>query len=514
MKEKTKWQQFKKFALRKRVIIPFVLVLIIVFFTISSKANSTSVAVVSPSYGKVSSTISSTGQVVSNTDLSLSFNKQGIVKSVKVNVGDKVKKGQVLANIDQAKEWASVMQARGALSGAKARLARTIEGATNAEINLARVSLENAKRDYENTKKTQETLVSNAYNSLLNSYPQAIPQGGVSDYTAPVISGNYKLKQEGTITISTFSTGSGKVFSVSGLTSGTGYVTSTTPQSIGDSGLYITFPQSESQASTNWTITIPNTKASNYLTNYNAYQNALSNQTQALSSSQALIDSREAELEIKLAKARTSDIDLASSEVVSAEGSLANAQALYEDTIIRAPSDGTITRVDIKYGELAEANKPSIVLQDIENLYIESLINESNIAVLRVGLPVSITLDALGKEIKFTGSISQIDPSSDTTDGVVNYKIKISINEKDPNIRPGMNSEVLVLVKEKEDVLALPKASLVYKDGKYFVNIITNEKRKKYIEKEITIGEVYDGNNTEILSDLSRNDKVAIVTQK
>src|SRR3989338_681332 len=46
-------------------------------------------------------TVLATGEVVSKTDLNLSFQKSGVVTLLKVKVGSVVKKGQVLAILDQ-----------------------------------------------------------------------------------------------------------------------------------------------------------------------------------------------------------------------------------------------------------------------------------------------------------------------------------------------------------------------------------------------------------------------------
>ncbi len=496
-----KKDKIKKFFFRKRVIIPVALIVVIGAFVFLFHRNNNSVSVITPTVGDLTLSIQATGQVTSNTDLSLSFNKSGVIKSIRTEVGDTVSAGQILASLSQSSELAGLTQARGALAAAEARLKRTMEGATGEEVTLAQVNLDQAKL-------TQAILVKNAYHTLLNSIPEAVPEGGLSDYTAPTISGSYTGETEGTIKINIYATGSSSSFSVSGLTTGSGVVTTTTTQPLGNSGLYIKFPSTISNIVSNWVVTIPNKKASNYLTNYNAYQSALQE-------SQSTIDKLSAELALKKAQARPSDVELGQADVLSAEGGLQAAQALYEDTIIRAPASGTVTKVAIKYGELADIKKPSIIIQDITHLYIESDINESNIAQVKVGQSIDLTFDALGKNKKFTGQVVHVDPSSVTTEGIVNYKIKVSINEKDVQIRPGMNAEIVITVDTKPNVIAVPKAAVTTVEGKSYVNLITDEKSKKYIKHEVTTsGFVGDGNLMEITHGLSASQKIALNASK
>ncbi|HAE36480.1 MAG: Secretion protein HlyD [Candidatus Nomurabacteria bacterium GW2011_GWF2_35_66] len=500
MKEKGKLF-FQKNIKRKRTwaVIGLVVILGLYFIlrTPSSVINTvTDVAKISD----LKQTVLATGQVVSNTDLNLSFNATGNVKSIKVKVGDKVKAGQVLATLEQGAELASLTSARGALAAATARLKRIVEGATSEEIALSQITLDQ-------TKLTQDTLVQNAYQNLLNSTPEAVPENGTSDYTAPTISGTYNLGKEGKIYLSLYYSSGGVSFNATGLTEGSGIANTVIPQPIGNSGLYIKFASDSIIDTKDWVIEIPNKKASNYLTNYNAYQ-------ATVSQAKSAIDQRTAELAIKKASARSSDIDLANADILSAEGQLQAALARYNNTVITAPVDGTITSIDIKIGEQATMQKEAIVLQDVSNIYLETNINEANIASLSLGMPVEITYDSFGTDKIFKGSITKIDPSSTLVSGVVNYKVTASA-EQIEDLRPGMTANMTIKVKEKSDVIAIPSRSIVTNDkGERTIRVITNTRKKKWKSVGVTTGIEGDGGMIEVLSGLSTGDEFVILIKK
>jgi HlyD family secretion protein len=499
---KTKKELFinfvKKYSRKKRTWVLLALFIIILIFALKPKASPITVSLDTARYIDLKQTVLATGQVTSNTDLDLSFNTTGIVKSLKVKVGDTIKKGDILATIDQGSELAGLTQARGALLAAQARLKRTLE---NEELALAQVN-------FDQEKATQDTLIKNAYSKLLNSTPEAIPENGTNDYNLPTVSGTYSLGKEGVIHVKTYASASasGYSFTLSGLVEGSGNVTTTTVQPLANSGLYIKFPTTNNGGTTDWIITIPNKKAPDYLANYNAYQ-------ETVRTSQSELDKRFTELALKKAKSQGSDIDLARADIVSAEGQVQAAQSKYEDTLVRAPADGTITSVDIKLGELSEAQKPIITLQDISNLYVEAKINESSIAGIRLGQKVSMTFDAFGSARAFDGTVVHIDPGATTTDGIVNYKIQASIITPDSAIRPGMNADISVLTAEKAHVLVIPKAALAEGNGKIYVNVITDKKHKKYEEKEVRTGLTGDGNLIEVTSGLSDGQDIAIISK-
>src|SRR6185436_2673987 len=102
------------------------------------------------------------------------------------------------------------------------------------------------------------------------------------------------------------------------------------------------------------------------------------------------------------------------------------------------------------------ALKEAIVLQDISNLHVEADVSEANIADLKPDQIVDLTFDALGPDRHFTGSVQTVNPGATVVSGVVNYKVKASINNV-PEIKPGMTANMTVLIGEKDNVLAVPQ---------------------------------------------------------
>lgn len=497
----------RKFYQKKRFIIPLIAIVVISIFSIflQIEKNRKNVITDFAKYSDIKETIPVTGQLVSNLDLDLSFNNSGIVKTIKVKVGDKVKAGDILATLDQGEALASLTQAKGSLAGAKAKYKKVLEGET-----LTKIYYENAKRDYEKVKEQQETLVKNAYNNVLNSTPEAVPEDGSSDYEAPVISGNYKLGKEGIIKIKFYYSIGGVAFNLSGLVEGSGSANSIISQPLGDSGLYLNYLSSNIDEE-EWTVEIPNKKAPDYLTNLNAYELALKTQAQALAQAQAVLDQRTAELAFDQSVSNSSALDLAKADILSAEGQVQLAQSRYENTILRAPAEGTITKIDIKIGELAQALKEVMVLQDVSNMYLEANINEANISRVKINAPVEITFDALGQDKKYKGNIYKIDPASTIISGVVNYKINATIDQFE-ELKPGMTANMIILVNEKFNTIAVP-SQVILKDENQnsVIRVITNSKRKKFENSIVQTGIEADGGIVEIINGLYSGDEYVVL---
>ncbi len=433
-----------------------------------------------------------TGQVVSNTDLSLSFKGSGTVKKVNVKTGQKVEEDDILATLDQRDQQAALTSARGALASARANYQRILDGASSEEVEVAQKAFDAAQVTLTNTIKQQNSAVENAYRAYLNGSLQAVTNDNTTSGTVTV-SGLYNGSSEGRYHLAVYSTGDGLYYIASELGSISGPIIYGVPMPLGN-GISATFSTTGTFSSTNtWDIYIPNINGATYVANYNAYQSALITKDSAISAAQASLNQAQAALDLRKAQAKPADLSAASAQVLSAQGQVEAAQSALENTIIRAPADGTITKVDIKVGELTTSLKEVIVLQDVENLYLEANVSEANVALIEMGQEVEVTFDALGPDREFIALVSAVEPASNVVSGVVNYKITASIDQS-PDIRPGMTANMSIQTDSRMQVVAVPQRAIIQKNGKRYVRIVNDLKRKTYDEVEVKTGlEANDG---------------------
>lgn len=496
MKEKIKkyYQDYKKLVWILGICIILFIVWLL-FFSMPKKSVTTVVATKTD----LKSTILATGQVASVTDLSLSFPIAGVVDTLPISVGDKIVKGQILATLVNRSQYA-------ALADAKANYQKVIDGSSDAQVAVAQAAVDAASANLDAVTKTQDTLLANAQSALLNVDLSPILTSGVTGVT-PIISGAYTGTKPGSYVIKLYATGSGGYIAYSGIENGSVTLSNTGPVEIGSSGLYIQMPANYSNINNNvWTINLPNTQSVNYLTASNAYQNAQKTHDSAITAAQANLIQAQANLALTKSGATNADIAVAQAKVDQA-------QADYDNTIIYAPASGTVVHVNTKVGENVDSKTEAIVIQDINNLYVEANVNETSIAKIALGESVSMTLDAFGPNIFFTGQVIHIDPSATTDNGVVNYIVKTSVT--DPSglykIRPGMNANMTITAWDHQNAITLPKVAIInQKDGTY-VDIVTDDKYGQYKLQKVSIGEVGDGNLVEITSGLSGGEEIAIL---
>jgi len=514
----------KKFFTKKRVIWLIVILLIlggIGYFIFGRSKTNNNIQTDTVKRQNLEQTILATGQVVSRLDLSLSFQTSGIVREVKVKEGDKVKTNQALAMLDQTTLQANLTTAQGSLAQYQANYEKLIAGASQesikvsqAAVTAAQVALDNYNTSLVNTKLQQDTAVQNAYSALLNTAITAVANPGNIDSVVPTISGYYIGTDSGEYLIKVYAVSGGMEFQTSGLEFSKGGVSSIlTP--MGNRGLYIHFDSLPS-SSDSWTVYIPNTYATTYVTNNNAYLAALKTRDTTIAGVQAQINSAQIALEQAqanlnelLASARPAEMDAVKAQILSAQGSVAAAAAAIANSTLHAPTDGTITSVDLKVGELATALKEVMVMQDVNDLHLEADISEANIASVQPKQAIDVTFDALGPDRHYPAIVQTIDPASTIISGVVNFKVTAMMDIV-PEIKPGMTANLVIMVAQKKDVLAVPSSAIINQNGKSYVRVIDDQVSKTYHQVGVQTGLQADGGLVEITSGLNEGQTIVI----
>jgi len=381
---------------------------------------------------------------------------------------------------------------------------------SQAAVAAAQVTLDNAQAAYAAAKTQQSTAVSNAYSAMLNSGLTANRVTQFDSTFTATVTGTYTGSATGEYKIAIVTTGYGSYYyRVTGLEDqDPRVIIRGLPMPLGARGLFVTFSSSGTISEVDtWTVPVPNTQATTYITNSNAYLAAKETQNQTLTTMQNSINAAQtalqearAALALKQAATRPEDVAVARAQLQSAQAGLAN-------TVILAPTSGTITSVDVKVGQLASTGTAAVTLQDVGNLHLEANVSEANIASIQPGQSVDITFDALGPDRHFPGTVQFVDPASVVISGVVNYKVTAAA-QKSEEIRPGMTANMTILTAEKTAVLAVPQRAILSQDDKQMVRVIDDLAKKTYHEVQVQAGLQADGGLTEITAGLEAGQNI------
>lgn len=178
----------------------------------------------------------------------------------------------------------------------------------------------------------------------------------------------------------------------------------------------------------------------------------------------------EAQLALTRAGSRPEQVAVAQASLRAAQAELARAAAAYADTQLRAPIDGTVTKVNIKKGESIPVGAV-ITLLGTSPFRVEMFASEIDIPKVHLTQSGSIELDAF-PGTDFDLRVGEVDPAATDVDGVTKYRVKLDFVYPHDNLKIGMTGDAEIVTGMREDVISVPLRSVLERDdGTEYVRI-------------------------------------------
>lgn len=181
-------------------------------------------------------------------------------------------------------------------------------------------------------------------------------------------------------------------------------------------------------------------------------------------------------------KRALAQVSFAQAQINAQQAAIASAQVLVENTVIRAPFDGTVLSKNANVGEVitalggAAGSRGAVVtLADMSSLEVEADVSESSLSKILPNMPVEISVSAIADK-KYKGYVNKIIPTADRGKGTV--QIKIRFNEIDERVLPEMGAKVNFLrqnianEEQKPAKILIPTSSILTVNGKKTVFIV------------------------------------------
>jgi len=147
----------------------------------------------------------------------------------------------------------------------------------------------------------------------------------------------------------------------------------------------------------------------------------------------------------------------------SARESLDRAKTNLDYALIKSPIDGKVIHRNIEEGQTVAASLSTptffIIAEDLGQMEIQALVDESDIGRIENGQTVHFTVEAYMDE-EFTGIVEQVRLQPTTILNVVNYTVIVDASNEEGLLLPGMTATVDFLIEQRQDVMLVPNAAL------------------------------------------------------
>jgi len=187
---------------------------------------------------------------------------------------------------------------------------------------------------------------------------------------------------------------------------------------------------------------------------------------------------QQARIELDRVRAGPTELekDAATTAVRQAEVRVEAASVAYDRTILRAPFDGIVSSLSTEVGALVAPGLNIGELTDISPFGLTVLVDEIDIRLVEIGLPVQVELDAI-PDVQFDATVEDIRPLGVDTGGIVSYPVDIALAVDDPRVRVGMTAEATIIADQREDVLVIPNQYIRVdrSSQQAFVNVLRDD---------------------------------------
>lgn len=498
---------------KKTVSIITILALLIVFgvYKVFIQKGKPVLSFVKVSRGTVSQEVSETGTVEKGEKINLAFKNSGRVEKIYVKVGDKIETKQNLAKLNTNELLLQLKEAEASLQVIQAEKANTEVSLKDAQQNLedavalAEENLANAYQDALNALDDAYLKIYNAYTTVSfvkRTYFERGDQESISvadnkdkisrnlDQAKFYIDNTKKTLKNEDIDTALLKVNEALINTKDALE---------IVRNVAETGAYKDIVSSADRVSLDTQKLNVNTANSNIVSARQNISTIKINNTANINTAKAKVSEIENQL-------NENQEGLYQAKIKQAEAGVALLKHQIEEGVLKSPTNGQVTNIEIREGEMVQSGQLVISMISDNPFQITVDIYEEDVVKLAIGNAVDVKLTAFPDKI-FKGKLISVDPAEKLIEGVVYYEAKIELEDYPETIKLGMTADITIKTMARENVLAIPEAAIEEKDSKTTIQVL---KGKNLETREIEIGLKGSNGMVEVISGLEEGEEVAI----
>jgi macrolide-specific efflux system membrane fusion protein len=149
------------------------------------------------------------------------------------------------------------------------------------------------------------------------------------------------------------------------------------------------------------------------------------------------------------------------------------------------------------------------VLTNLSNLLVQADFDETDAASLREGAAATVTLEGTTTAQALSASVAEIDPTSTTSSGVVDYGVTLALTQHAAGLKPGESVSVSVITGEANNALYVPATAVTTSGTSSTVVVVGPNNTEQTVP--VTLG-VQGSTDDQILTGLTLGEKVLTST--
>lgn len=401
-------------AIKKRPIITilaslglFILIGLYFYFT-SGRNQKDEFATTMVTRGEINQSIEAVGSVSSASSITLEWGSDGVVANFELNVGDAVKKGDILMEIEENYRSPEILEIYPALRDAQTEVDKKREGGSDLPAALENLA-------YQEVMLIHKKEAREAWN-----------YGGSSDYRVNTVLSLYKTAE---MQVWSLETAYREVKNLEKDHPDRQEVREKLDQAIYQRDVYLRALNQILGTSFNYLVK----------TDFNKYDIQRATVTEAWITYQRYLN-REQDLH-------------------ATEALLLGYENILNQAYIISPIDGTVTDILVVPGDNVTEGSRAVQLDDLSRMKVDINLSQTEVNKVANGMEAIITIDALpGHE--FEGYVDSIASYPNKDSEQVEYRVSIALHDPNQLLKPGFSALVNIITAKEENVLIVPRDAI------------------------------------------------------
>jgi RND family efflux transporter MFP subunit len=184
--------------------------------------------------------------------------------------------------------------------------------------------------------------------------------------------------------------------------------------------------------------------------------------------------------------------------------SITDASHVLSEVTVRAPSGGVVVARSVNPGQIVGAGQELFVVADLTTVWVVGDLYEKDLALVRVGTPVTITL-AAAPQTTLRGRVSYIDPRVDLATRTA--KVRVEVRNRNMELRLGMYVNLAFQTASGGRVTLVPHEAVQSIGDRSVVYVPVEGDDNRFTERPVKLGPIL-GDSIQVLAGLKPGERV------
>jgi HlyD family secretion protein len=199
------------------------------------------------------------------------------------------------------------------------------------------------------------------------------------------------------------------------------------------------------------------------------------------------------------------DVQTATLRVKQDQDQVQAFEARLRSATVTALLDGTLYSLPVRVGDYVKVGDILAEMADLRQVRVRAFIDEPDLGWLAPGEDVQVSWDAVPNRT-WTGKVEQIPKQVVARNTRSVGEVLCSVKNDKVELLPNINVEVRIVVRQRPQVLVVPRVAVRYDNGQHYVFVFDGEKVHR---RDIAVG-IASSDKYEVVSGLSLGDRIGV----